>query len=106
MKSKSTEIKTRRRYDKGFKEDAVNRVLRTGKSCAEVSQERLLARWRREHLRNADESCGEGAELKPSELASELRKARRENEDLREQRDILKKALSIFSRQPSNGEMP
>ena len=111
MKSKSTEIRTRRLYDKGFKEDAVNRVLRTGKSCAEVARElgiqgKLLARWRQERLQSADESCGQDAELKPSEMAAELRKARKENEDLREQRDILKKALSIFSRQPSNGEMP
>lgn len=111
MKSKTTEIRTRRRYDKAFKEDAVNRVLRTGKSCAEVARElgiraNLLARWRQEYLQSADRSCGQSSELKPSEMAAELHKARRENEDLREQRDILKKALSIFSRQPSNGEMP
>ena len=111
MNTKTTEIRTRRSYDERFKEDAVNRVLRTGKSCADVARElgiegKLLARWRQERLQSADDSCGQSVELKPSELAAELRKARIENEDLREQRDILKKALSIFSRQPNNGERP
>ena len=42
-------------------------------------------------------------ELKPSELAAELRSARLEVEDLREQRDILKKALGILSYRSNNG---
>ena len=109
MKRTPSEVKRRRRYDESFKRDAVNRVLRTGKSCAEVARELgiqdvLLARWRREHLERADQAVNGQDEPKPSELAAELRKSRMEVEDLREQRDILKKALSIFSRQSSNGE--
>jgi transposase-like protein len=56
----------------------------------------VLSRWRREHLASADALRGVD-DLRPGELAAELRKARQEVEDLREQRDILKKALSIFS---------
>jgi len=41
--------------------------------------------------------------MKPSELAEQLRQARLEAEDLRQQRDILKKALGIFSQPSWNG---
>ena len=109
MKEAPKEIEHRRRYDKRFKSDAANRVLRTGKTCAEVGRElgisgNLLAKWRKEHIENADQGASGSTELKPGELADELRKTRRELEDVREQRDILKKALGIFSRQSSNGE--
>jgi transposase len=98
---------TRRRYDPAFKQDAVDRVLRTGKPIAEVARElgikpELLARWRREHLADADRKAEPSEGVKPSELAEQLRQARQEVEDLREQRDILEKALSIFNRPPSN----
>ena len=107
MNSRPTETVRRRYYDEDFKQDAVNRVLRTGKSCAEVARElgvhsNVLSRWRREYLKKADQQSP-ADELKPSELAEELRKARLENEDLREQRDILKRALSIFSQRSPNG---
>ncbi len=102
MNTNSNGIESRRKYPAEFKQDAVNRVLRTGKSCAEVGGElgvnpNMIARWRREALEQKDALSDEKGELKPSETAEMLRQARRENEDLREQRDILKKALSIFS---------
>ncbi|MFH0879806.1 MAG: transposase [Lentisphaerota bacterium] len=98
----------RRKYDKIFKDDAVLRVVRTGKTCAEVGQElgisgNLLAKWRQERLEADGASAGSCEALKPKELAEELKAAHREIEDLREQRDILKKALSIFSLPSSNG---
>ena len=109
MKKAPKEIEQRRKYDKSFKLDAINRVIRTGKTCAEVGRElgvsgSLLAKWRHEYLEKADQAAGDSAELTPSELAEELRKTRRELEDVRQQRDILKKALGIFSRQSGNGE--
>ncbi len=100
--------KQRRYYDGAFKQDAIERVIRTGKSCAVVSRElgipgNMLARWKREHLASADRSIPATEHLKPSELAEQLRLARMEADDLRQQRDILKKALSIFSQPSSNG---
>ena len=102
MNTNINEIESRRKYTPEFKQDAVNRVLRTGKSCAEVGRElginpNMLGRWRREALKKKDAQSTKVGELKPSEAAEMLRQARREIEDLREQRDILKKALSIFS---------
>jgi transposase len=109
METTPTKATVRRYFDEQFKQDAVNRVVRTGKSCAEVARElgirsNVLSRWRRERLSRADAQQPGAEELKPSELAAELRQARQELDDLREQRDISKKALSIFSqRSPSGG---
>lgn len=102
------DTRKRREYDQAFKRDAVQRVILTGKSCATVADElgiksNNLSRWRREYLEQTDQpSCG-GLHMKPSELVEQLRVARLEIADLREQRDILKKALSIFSRLSRNG---
>jgi transposase len=110
MKSDSQILQTRRKYDPAFKQDAVDRVIRTGKSIAEVARElginsNMLARWRREHLTGADRLTENTQAMKPSDLAEQLRQARLEVDDLREQRDILKKALSIFShRSPKGGK--
>jgi transposase len=108
MTTTTKQPRTRRRYDDAFKRDAVNRVIRTNKSCAEVSSElgirsRLLARWKQELLGLADQSVTGTDQMKPSELVAALEAARREADDLREQRDILKKALNIFSQQMPKG---
>jgi transposase len=58
----------------------------------------VLSRWKRE-LKNsgADAFPGKG-HLKPQD--EELRQLKRENERLRRERDILKKAVAIFSTDP------
>lgn len=107
MNITTKQASTRRRFDDTFKQDAVNRVIRTNKSCAEVGRElgirgTLLARWKQEQLAQADHTSEMG-QMKPSELVAALEATRLEAEDLREQRDILKKALSIFSQQMPKG---
>ena len=64
MTTPSHEVKTRRYFDDAFKQDAVDRVLRTNKPCAEVSRElgirgNLLARWKREFMEKADHNTAE-----------------------------------------------
>ena len=108
MKTTNNASKERRHYDDVFKQDAVNRVIRTNKSCAEVARElgiraNILSRWKREQLGAADQLVTAAGQLKPSELVAALEEARREADDLREQRDILKKALHIFSQQTPKG---
>jgi transposase-like protein len=107
MTTTNHQSKTRRHFDDAFKQDAVNRVIRTNKSSAEVARELgirggLLARWKREQLEKADHVAEQG-HMKPSELVAALESARLEADDLREQRDILKKALNIFSQQIPKG---
>lgn len=109
MSMNNNTYKTRRKYDDQFKKDAIQRVLLTGKSCAEVGRElgvkgNLIARWQREQLSEADRNQKSTETLKPSEMAEQLRQVRKEAADLRMQRDILKKALSIFSQLPPEGE--
>ena len=99
----------RRKYDQEFKQDAVEMVIRSGKSSTEVGKDlgingNMLARWKAEHLAKMDQSCGAlpGSGMKPSEVDAENRQLRKELAYVSEQRDILKKAISIFS-QEENG---
>ena len=109
---KQAPVKTRRKFDKHFKREAVQNWLRSGKSAAVVAQElgiaaNLLYDWKQLFAPGAA-----AAEAKPGSLASvqaQLDAALRENRHLREQRDILKKTLGILS-EPSpnatNGSTP
>lgn len=87
----------RRRFSEEFKREAVRLAFESGRRISEVSRELevrpdMLRRWRRQLAGGASE---------PSEAELEVRRLRRELGRVREERDILKKALAIFSdRQP------
>ena len=92
-------IKRRRKYDRTFKKEAVVHWLKSGKSAQLVAaelgiSERHLYSWRKEF---APASAAQEADMQ-----KELQALRRENAQLREQRDILKKTLGIISAPPSN----
>ena len=106
-----TTVKTRRKFDKIFKREAVQNWLASGKSAEVIAEElgitanRLYA-WR-ERFGPAD--AGGKAAVGPKSgsvaaLQSQLEAALRENRHLREQRDILKKTLGILS-EPSPNAM-
>jgi transposase len=91
----------RRKYDREFKQEAL-RMLKNGKGAKEVSEqlgisEQVLYNWKsRENGLAATEST---LELKMArEETEQLRKRLKEAET---ERDILKKALNIFSRTTS-----
>jgi len=92
----------RRIYDKAFKVMAVELCL-SGKETGEVAKDleitrSLLNRWKREYAAKKGGSfSGQGkAALSPSEAEiAHLKKALREAQL---ERDILKKAVSIFSK--------
>jgi transposase len=87
--------KGRRVYTREFKEDAV-RMLLDGHSAASVcqrlglSQANQLYRWKKEFLGEKG-AIASDLEERVRQLEGELRRVERE-------RDILKKALSIFGR--------
>ena len=92
---------TRRRYDKQFKLDALRMVQETDRSIASIARDlgvhpNVLYKWREQLLADPDHAFPGKGKLKPED--EELRKLRRENEILKEERDILKKALAVFSR--------
>ncbi len=92
----------RRKFDKAFKLMSVELCL-SGKSTSEVAAElglrpQLVSRWKREYEQRKDGSfSGHG---KPA-LSAEQAQIARLKKQLREveiERDILKKAVSIFSK--------
>ena len=98
------ETKPRRRFDRTFKQEAVQNWLHSGKAASVVADElgitaNCLYNWKKAFAPDAVRSKEASAE----ELTSENAALRRELERVRQQRDILKKTLGILSEPPSNG---
>jgi len=97
----------RRLFSREFKVEAVRQLLETQESAAAVARELgigadMLRRWRDE-LHSQQSPRAELAHRRGSRggLPSddeELRRLRRENVVLREERDILKKAMAFFAK--------
>jgi len=105
--TKDNPVKTRRKFDRTFKREAVQNWLSSGKSAKVVAQElglhadRLYA-WKK-RFAPADAGGRAAAGAKPGSLAdlqARLEAAQRENRDLREQREILRKTLGLVSEPP------
>jgi len=99
----------RKHYDNEFKKDAVRLLVSSGRTVRDVAKElgverSNLGRWRQEAMGKLDRSVAvkSSPDMKPSELEQENRTLRKELNYVREQRDILKKAVSIFSQDSSN----
>ncbi len=97
----SPEHPDQRIFTREFKVEAVRLSENTEKTVAQIARdlgvpERVLYRWRHE-LREQHERAfpGKGHQ---SELEEENRRLRRELELLKQEREILKKAVAIFSR--------
>lgn len=96
----SKENQKRRRYDSQFKRHAVSLWLDSERSAREVAEElgigeNLLHSWKTKF----------GPSQKPlsqSELEAEVAALRRENNQLRQQREVLKKTLGILSDSPNS----
>ncbi len=98
-------------YDNEFRQEAVNLLLSSGRPLKQVADDlgistNSLRAWRNKALgkgRAAEAASTEskgrsGAPL--TDPAAEIRRLQRENEYLRRQREILKKAMSILSEDP------
>jgi len=95
-----SEQKEKRRYTREFKLEAVRLYESSEKSMRVIEQELgitpyLLSKWVQQ-LREQETSAFPG-KGKQSETDAELQRLRREVEILRQERDILKKAVIIFS---------
>lgn len=94
----------RRKFGKEFKIDAVKLVTERGLKVTEVSRDlgiskELLYRWKNDYEKSGTSSFPGEGNLKPED--EELRKLRRELANVKEERDILKKAIAIFSKEPN-----
>ena len=86
-----------RKFDEDFKAGAVALVLETGKPIAQVARELgvnegTLGNWVAKALARRD---GDQAPLSESERV-ELARLRRENTELRMQRDVLKRSVALW----------
>lgn len=97
-------IKTRRRYTREFKLEAIQLAHNRDGKVATVAESlgihpNILHRWIKEHEDDATHSFPGNGKLKtPDEQIRQLKHQLREAE---EERDILKKALAIFSKKKS-----
>lgn len=91
----------RRRFTPEFKADAVKLVQQSGRPIREIARELgvafgPLARW----VRQAEVDAGKGpAGALTTAERDELQQLRRENERLRQEREILKKAAAFFAKE-------
>ncbi len=92
----------RRHFDREFKQMAVNLCL-TGKSVREVADElgirdEMLRRWRREFTQFGEGSFSGNGKANLTAEQKEIEKLKKELREAQLERDILKKAISIFSK--------
>jgi transposase len=95
--------KQQKRFTKEFECEAVRLVQTSGRTQREVAADlgvglSTLVRWiSRSRDRRIDDPRATGHD----DLTAELNRLRRENEVLRQERDILKKATAFFAREGS-----
>jgi len=95
-------MKKRRKYDREFKQMAVELSkyrddIRVLAEELEINPD-LLYRWRREALESREASFPGQGNPKQTEQEKEIAKLKKELRDTQLERDILKKAVSIFSK--------
>ena len=90
-----------RYFDKEFKYEAIRLMNEGNRSVKDIAGDldihpNLLHQWRRKYRADMEQAFpGKGHLRAPEE---ELRRLQRENENLKEEKAILKKALAIFSK--------
>lgn len=93
-----------RKYTQAFKLEALALLQRGEKSAGQIERELgitpgLLVKWRARYQIVA--AAGQPASIEPSDLEAakaEIRRLQRQLANVEEEREILKKALNIFSR--------
>ena len=93
-----------KRYSREFKHEAVRLMNESGKGVAEIGEElgvspKSLYRWRQELARDGEQAFPGTGRLKADD--EYVRGLERELKIVKQERDILKKAVAIFSKGPS-----
>jgi transposase len=92
--------KTRQKYTREFKLEALRLLETSGKSAARIERDLgigsgNLYRWKRKLAEKGEHAFPGHGRLDPEQ--EHIRQLEREVEVLRQERDILKKAVAIFS---------
>lgn len=99
-----------KRYTPEFKTRALNLLRDSNNTINGVARDLgisycALLKWKETDM-SQQRSQQKKAKPKPEDLERQLRQLQRENQSLRNQRDILKKVLGIFSEDPSQKDSP
>ena len=92
--------KKRKTYTREFKLEAIELIKSSDKSIAQIERDLGLSsgqihHWKRQLQRDGEEAFPGKGHHKAQE--EQIRQLQRENEVLRQERDILKKAITIFA---------
>jgi transposase len=103
MKPRRCPMEKRGRYSKEFKQEAIRLLNEGDKPASEIAMQlgvkrTLLYRWRDELNKKGEKAFSNRPGRPTLEEESELTRLRRENRELKEDRDILKKAAAYFAR--------
>jgi transposase len=96
-------VSKRRRFTREFKIETARLLTASNQSVTEVAKDleihpNTLYKWIHQYGENPEEAFpGKGRQTSEAE---ELSRLKRENQRLRMERDILKKAMAIFSSDP------
>jgi transposase len=93
-------VKKRRRFSREYKQEVAEMVISGGHETHVLAKELdlrpdMIQRWVKQHQADPEQSFpGKG---RPKQRDEELLRLQRENRLLREEREILKKVVAIFS---------
>ena len=96
-------IRRKRRYDKEFKLEAIRLVLEEGHSACSVERklgtgQGVVYGWVRQFTDDPEHTFPGKGNVKPAD--KQVRELQRELERVKRERDILKKVVAIFSKDP------
>lgn len=96
---------SRRTYSEQFKRETVELTISSDKTCQDIAEElgvnyNTLIRWRKEYRDNGELAFPGQGKQKLSSEEEEIKQLKKELRIAKEERDILKKAVSIFSKEP------
>ena len=96
-------FKKKRKFDKEFKLEVLKMTQQSNKTIKSIAQELdihpgVISRWRREFREQENDAFpGKGHQTTEEE---EIRRLKKELADVKEERDILKKAVAFFAKHP------
>ena len=100
----SSKTRTRRKYDISFKEDVI-KMIAAGRPIVELSAAlgvsgSLMRRWYKDAQSSASNTPQKGtsSSIQQNNSSAEIERLKAELRRTEQERDILKKALGIFSR--------
>jgi transposase len=90
-----------KKYEAEYKREVCKRIVEKGESTAQVARELGISvdtvyTWVSRYRQSGDDSFPGSGNLRPED--AEMRRLQRENRELREENEILKKAAAYFAK--------